>query len=241
MARTSTAFKVTVLLATLLLVHLPSSYAQSTNPRSKDQFFIHGAVNRPGVYRIETDPTFQKLLTLAGGLAANHGSTAFVLRRVKTESADTGPAYTIHQVRIDEALSGDPDKNEALEPGDIVNIPSAAVFFISGDAIRPGSYSFNEGMTLLQALATADALKQITGGKKVIIVRQEPSTGQRQEIDVDLDALTSGKEKDIPLLPNDVIIISKPNGRTVPPFLEAPPKQMSNPCRGTSPCIASLE
>ena len=241
MARTSTAFKVTVLLSTLLLVHLPLSYAQSTNPRAKDQFFIHGAVNSPGVYRIETDPTFQKLLTLAGGLAANHGSTAFVLRRVKTESADTGPAYTIHQVRIDEALSGDLDKNETLQPGDIVNIPTAEMFFITGDAIRSGSYIFKEGMTLLQALSTANVLTHGSSGKKAVIVRQDPSTGQRQEIDVDLDALTSGKDKDIPLLPNDVIIISKPNGRTVPPFLEAPPKQMSNPCRGTSPCIASLE
>jgi protein involved in polysaccharide export with SLBB domain len=198
-------------------------------------------VNSPGVYQIEDAPSLLKLLTLAGGLAANHGSTAFVLRRVKTESADTGPAYTIHQVRIDEALSADSDKNEALEPGDIVNIPNSAVFFISGDAIRSGSYAFKEGMTLLQALANADTLKQITGGEKVIIVRQESSTGQRQEIDVDLDALTSGKEKDTPLLPNDVIIISKPNGRTIPPFLDAPPKHMSNPCRGPSPCIARLE
>ena len=241
MARTSSAFKIGVLLAGMILTHLAPCNAQSTNPQARNKVFIQGAVNSPGVYQIEDARSLQKLLTLAGGLATNHGSTAFVIRRMKTEPADTDPVYTLHQVRIDEALSGDSDKNETLEPGDIVNIPAAEMFFISGDAIRSGSYVFKQGMTLSQALATADALKQITGGEKVIIVRQEPLTGQRQEIDVDLDALIGGKEKDIPLLPNDVIIISKPNGRTAPPFLDAPPKQMSNPCRGTSQRIARLE
>ena len=178
---------------------------------------------------------------MAGGLAANHGSSAFVIRLVKAESADNRPEYTVHQVNIDEVLRGNLDKDEILKPGDIVNIPAVAAFFISGDSIRSGSYPFKEGMTLLQALATANVLTPGSSGKKAVIVRKDPSTGQRLEIDVDLDALTSGKEKDIPLLPNDVIMISGSRTRSVQRFFDVPPKQMSNPCHGSSPCIARLD
>jgi polysaccharide export outer membrane protein len=43
-------------------------------------FFIHGAVNRPGVYQIEGRPSLLTLITLAGGLTENHGSSAFIIR-----------------------------------------------------------------------------------------------------------------------------------------------------------------
>ena len=42
-------------------------------------FFIQGAVNRPGAYQIEGRPSLLMLITLAGGLTENHGSTAFII------------------------------------------------------------------------------------------------------------------------------------------------------------------
>src|SRR5205085_4105077 len=46
-------------------------------------FFIQGAVRSPGVYQIEGRPTLLELLTVAGGLGAGHGSTAYVIRKIK--------------------------------------------------------------------------------------------------------------------------------------------------------------
>jgi polysaccharide export outer membrane protein len=46
-------------------------------------FFIQGAVRRPGIYQIEGRPSLLKLITIAGGLADNYGSTAFVMREKK--------------------------------------------------------------------------------------------------------------------------------------------------------------
>src|ERR1044071_7093244 len=46
-------------------------------------FFIAGAVQRPGVYQIEGRPSLFKLITIAGGLRENYGSTAFIMREVK--------------------------------------------------------------------------------------------------------------------------------------------------------------
>src|SRR5262249_16768095 len=42
-------------------------------------FFIQGAVNRPGAYQMEGRPSLLTLVTVAGGLTENHGSTAFFI------------------------------------------------------------------------------------------------------------------------------------------------------------------
>lgn len=46
-------------------------------------FFIQGAVRRPGIYQIEGRPSLLKLITIAGGLADNYGSTAYIMRGKK--------------------------------------------------------------------------------------------------------------------------------------------------------------
>jgi polysaccharide export outer membrane protein len=56
-------------------------------------FFIQGAVNRPGAYQIEGRPSLLTLITLAGGLTENYGSTAFIIRkayRPETDVRDKG-------------------------------------------------------------------------------------------------------------------------------------------------------
>lgn len=48
-------------------------------------FFISGAVRSPGVYVVPGRITIFKLLTAAGGLLENHGSTAYIFREVKAK------------------------------------------------------------------------------------------------------------------------------------------------------------
>lgn len=178
--------------------NLPASYAQSTSARTKDLYFIIGAVNSPGVYRIESAPSLLKLLALAGGLTDTHGSVAFIMRELPAQAADQDPAFKVIQVRIDELLKGNLEAAANLEPGDIVNIPQADVFYVAGEVIAPGSFPFNEGVTLLQAISAARGVKVGAKADRVIIFRQDQTTGKRQEISVDVDAVKTGKQKDIP-------------------------------------------
>ena len=50
-------------------------------------FFIQGAVRNPGVFQVEGRPSLLTLITLAGGLADNHGSVSFIIRRVKQQTS----------------------------------------------------------------------------------------------------------------------------------------------------------
>jgi polysaccharide export outer membrane protein len=55
-------------------------------------FFIQGAVKSPGVYVVTGRPSLFRLITIAGGLQENHGSTAYIFREVKPkpEKLETG-------------------------------------------------------------------------------------------------------------------------------------------------------
>jgi polysaccharide export outer membrane protein len=204
-------------------------------------FFIQGAVNRPGVYQIEGRPSLIKLITVAGGLNENCGSTAYILREIKSRDQQTdshqsnvasetpqpaaanssssangqdppaNPEYELFTVNINKFHKGQIPQNIVILPGDIVTIPVTDVFFVAGEVYKPGEFSLREGTTLRQALSLAQGTKFEAAASRTIIFREEAATGKREEIVVDLSAVMSAKKADIAIMPNDIIIV--PNSR----------------------------
>jgi polysaccharide export outer membrane protein len=213
-------------------------------------FFIQGAVNRPGVYQIEGRPSLLTLVTVAGGLTENHGSTAFVIREThspdgadpdadkpkalsisdpKSGASDPPPqstsqaedrdqipeereGYELIKVNINGLFNGDFDKNMRLDPRTVVNIPQSEVFFVGGDVNAPGSFMFKEGATLRQAITLAHGMKYTAASSRAIIFREDPAAGKKQEIRVDIGKIMNGKQDDVAINANDIIII--PNSRS---------------------------
>jgi len=206
-------------------------------------FLIQGSVRIPGVYQTEGRPSLLTMIGIAGGLAVDHGSTAFILRPNKTKKparvADTqisslqdqtpdtdqstqtpagesasapseDPDYELIKVNIGALYKGQFDQR--VEPGDIINIPRADVFFVTGEVKSPGSFTLKEGTTLRQAVSLAQGLTFNAKGAQAVIFREDPALGSRKEIKVDITAVINGKKEDIPLQANDVIIV--PNSRT---------------------------
>lgn len=125
-----------------------------------------------------------------------------------TPAADAD--YELIKVNMGVLYKGQFDQR--LEPGDIVNIPRADVFFITGEVKAPGSFPLKEGTTLRQAVSLAQGMTFSAKPTQGIIFREDPMLGSRREIKVDISAVMNGKKEDIPVLANDVIII--PNSRT---------------------------
>jgi polysaccharide export outer membrane protein len=203
-------------------------------------FFIQGAVHNPGVYQIDGPASLLKLIILAGGFTENHGSTAYIIREIppgtrKAElDASTSPAgapsagaadaksdsgaeaaeeekYELVKASINGMLTGQFDQNIRIEAGDIVNIPPNDVFFVAGEVLAPGSFRLKEGTTLRQAISLAQGMTFKSASNRGLIFREDPATGKRQEIKVDVAAVMNGKKEDIPIMANDVIII--PNSK----------------------------
>ena len=57
----------------------------SVNQYNSRTFFVQGAVRSPGVFVIESRPSLFKLISIAGGLADSHGSTAYIIREKKPD------------------------------------------------------------------------------------------------------------------------------------------------------------
>lgn len=217
-------------------------------------YFIQGAVRRPGLYQIEGQPSLLKLITVAGGLNENYGSTAFIIREINsgggdavTVARDESPAlngvaearpvtvasqstttgannpvpdsdgseqkakYELLKVNINGLLRGNFDQNITIEPADIIHIPPTDVFFVAGEVNSPGALVLKDGTTLRQAISLAQGITFNAAGNRGIIFREDPSTGKRSEIKVDIAGIMNGKKEDIPILANDIIIV--PNSR----------------------------
>jgi polysaccharide export outer membrane protein len=201
-------------------------------------FFIQGSVRKPGVYQMEGHPSLLNLVTVAGGLAENHGSTAFIIHQVKKKkseaAADPGatspvsaksdqtgataeeePELTLRTVNISGLLKGRFEQNTNVEPGDIVNIPQADVFFVAGEVNAPGSFPLSDGTTLRQAIALSQGTTFNAAVGNGVIFRQDVATGKRQEIPVDIGAVMKGRKEDVPILANDIVIVPNSRAKTV--------------------------
>ena len=200
-------------------------------------FFIQGAVRNPGVYQIEGKPSLLVLLTLAGGLAENHSSTGFILRPNKqaqtpappennssgqTEASAAQNEYLLLKVNVNGLLVGRFEQNMYLEPGDIVNIPPSEVFFVAGEVQTPGSFALKEGTTLRHAISLAQGPNFKADAKRGIIFREDPGTGKKKEVNVDIAAVMNGKQEDVAIFPNDIIYVPNSKMKSITtPLLQA--------------------
>ena len=188
------------------------------------RYFIQGAVREPGVYKFESQPSLLELISVAGGLNPTYGATAFIIHKVPALKVETAPSedsgtpieYELKKANINTLLRGEFGENLKLDPDDIVQIPAADVFFVAGDVKAPGSFPLKEGTTLRQAISLAQGTTATASPSKSIIFRED-STGQKREIPVDVGDIMKGKEADIAILANDIIVI--PNSKTKSIFL----------------------
>ncbi len=202
-------------------------------------FFIQGAIQRPGLYQLEGRPSLLTLIGLAGGLADSHGSVVFILRPSKTQgqvpetqnenlqterqtnrqagdsNAGTANDYELIKVNLTALYKGHFDQNQRLEPGDIINIPRADVFFVAGEVLAPGSFVLKDGTTLRQAISLAQGMTFKAKASRGIIFREDPVTGSRQELKVDISAVMDGKAGDMPIYANDVIIVPNSQAKAI--------------------------
>src|SRR5215475_3990416 len=129
----------------------------------------------------------------------------------RNQEAEEPEKYELIKVNIKGLFRGEFDKNMHLDPRSVVHIPQADVFFVGGDVKAPGSFMFKEGATLMQAITLAQGMKSTAASDRAIIFREDPVTRKRQEIRVDAGKIMNGKQEDVAITANDIVII--PNSR----------------------------
>jgi polysaccharide export outer membrane protein len=113
-----------------------------------NQVSVLGQVNRPGRFPLETFNTRVSDMLAAAGGATSAGDDVVIVTGVR----DGKPFRK--QIDIPALYLGDkPDADLVLSGGDTIYVHRAPVFYIYGEAQRPGAFRIERNMTVMQALS----------------------------------------------------------------------------------------
>ncbi len=178
---------------------------------------ILGAVKTPGSYQLHGTRTLVEALSLAGGVDAEAGYLLRIARRLSQgplgltgAKPDSTGDYTVAELNLQEVMDG---KNAvssfAVKPYDVITVPRARMVYVVGEVRKPGGFVLHETehISVLQAVALAEGMNRTAGGKSARVIRKNETGEDRQEIAVNLNDVLSGKAKDVPLYPGDILFI----------------------------------
>jgi polysaccharide export outer membrane protein len=185
---------------------------------------VIGAVNTPGQFRLQRQVRLLELLSFAGGPAERAGRNVDIIHAAGPDlcsrSASGGRAPVnvegLTSYLLTDTLKGKEAANPFVRAGDIVSIPEADQVFVVGNVISPRAISLkDQQITVTRAIAMAGGPQRDSKTSRVRIVRQLPSSTEKQEIFVDLKAVEKRKAEDVVLLANDIVDVPSSTGKTI--------------------------
>src|SRR5579863_4285453 len=177
---------------------------------------VMGAVNHPGVFQLRGRKTLMEVVSTADGLRPDAGPRVNISREIQYgplplpgAKADASGKFSVADVGVKDLLSGThPAENISVFPNDVITIPTAEAVFVIGEVKKPGEVVLKgDGVTVLQALSSADGFGTTPAPQNSKIVRVVPGSGERKEIPVDLRKILAGKSEDIAMRPNDILVV----------------------------------
>jgi len=152
-----------------------------------DQFksrsvIVSGEVRTPGKVTLPgTTISLLEALALAGSPTVNASNEVIVIHPPKPGEKPPEP-ITINRRELEIGRAG---RDVTLQDGDIVNVPVAKRFYISGFVKNPGSYVLDTGTTVSQAIILAGGLSERGTDRRIRVSREV--SGRTVDIAVDLD------------------------------------------------------
>lgn len=77
--------------------------------------------------------------------------------------------------------------------------------FVLGEVVRPGTFAYQESMSVVQAITLAGGLKALAAGNGVRLTRVVD--GVEQQYVVPFDDISSGQAPNVPLQPCDIVYV----------------------------------
>lgn len=204
---------------------------------------IVGAVGHQMVMQLVRPTTILEALAMAGGITDDAGSVVLITHGSLNPEIEPpgGPATAPVQpqdaapkgggqdpvapegptetIRLKDLLvSGDPTFNIFVHGGDLVSVPRSGIVYLLGAVNSPGGYVLlNRGdhISVVKAMALAHGWTTTAKANSAIIVRQDPKTGVKREIPVQVKKMVQRKVDDIQLEPSDVLYIPDSTGKKV--------------------------
>ena len=157
----------------------------------KSQFvYVIGEVRAPGKIPMQgTAMTLLEALALAGSPTANASNEVIVVHPIRPDPATGQPPPDAEGARIvvnrKDLELGKAGQDVVLQDGDIINVPSAQHFFITGMIRNPGTFVLDPGMSVQQAIALAGGLNDRGSDRRIKVSRIV--NGKLAELNIELE------------------------------------------------------
>jgi polysaccharide export outer membrane protein len=178
---------------------------------------VAGPVNNPGVYQLQGHKTLMELLSLAGGAKPEAADTVRITRRVQCAPfplarvrRDASGQFVVGEVSLQNLLEAkNPAENPEICPEDVITLARAPLVYVMGEVRKPGGFPLREReqTSVLEAISMAEGLLRTASASGVRILRAQPNGAERIEIAVNLKTITNGHAEDIPVKPNDILVV----------------------------------
>ncbi len=178
---------------------------------------VLGSVTKPGEYQLVDKKSLYQILSLAGGLTIDAGSSVRITRqnqngRIPLPNAieDSTGQFTVAAVPVRAILDGsNPQYNIMVEPYDVISVPRADRVYVIGNVQKPGAFLLNDrqSVTVLQALSMAEGLKTTAASQHSKILHHVKGSEDRVEVAINLKKVMEGKDPDVALQPEDILFV----------------------------------
>ena len=169
---------------------------------------VVGEVNSPGRKPLRGKTRLIDLLSEGGGFKPT-ASGEVMITRTEGEFEGGGKSITVRITRSASPSMQDLVNLELqLKTGDIITAFPKSFVTVDGEVTRPGRYAIESDLTVTGAISLAGGLTRF-GSNGVKLRRTDPVDGKVKIVEVDLKDVRNGKKPDVPLLPNDVISVSR--------------------------------
>jgi len=184
---------------------------------------VIGAVGAPGMVQMRGAMTLLDVLSLAGGVRPNAGASIRVTRDLANGSIphpsayNSGPDTSVALINLKDLMDlKSPTDNIQIKPHDTISLPPAELIYVIGNVRHQGGFTLDGkgSITVLQALALAEGYDARASPQMARIIRR--ADGQPEKtIRIDAKRIFQGKEEDIRLQPNDILLIPNSTAKTV--------------------------
>ena len=152
--------------------------------------YVMGEVRTPGRYNIEGPMTLLEVIANAGSTTAAASNTIIVQRyKDGLAAAVSAPVATgdtrwaeVTRINLEDLREGKLSANLLLQDSDMIIVPPAERFYVSGSVKAPGSFVLRPGMTVRQAITEAGGLTERGSTRGLKIIRKD---AKGREIEVD--------------------------------------------------------
>ena len=171
-----------------------------------DQFrsrsvFVVGEVRSPGKYPMTGQMSLIEALAAAGSTTSAASTDVLILRprdagATQPLTPDQVERTNVERINLADLQLGRLSENVTLKEGDTIFVPKAEKFYMTGQIKNPGAYTYERGLTVLQAISLAGGLTDKGSNRRLKVIRT--LNGRKTEQGIDLNDLVQ---------PGDTLVI----------------------------------